>query len=234
MEALLESLRKHGYAYEVLGFGQPWNGFRTKMENYLKGVQEYQTSAGPDALAVFLDAFDTYCIKSAAEVAAAYRSKPRPMPILFGAEICCYTNSCNKETLKWYDTHNIFGGSQGIRKLVKNITPGTADENWIASRSVFLNSGLILGTASHLQGMFQEMVNGQEDDDQRASGNYMIAHPDLVDLDLEEAIFRNKIEPREPLPDEGTPSGPGFIHFPGMRNEQEQAKMLNIIHSLDR
>ena len=42
LQALLASLKKHHYAYEVLGMGKPWGGFRTKMENYLEGIRAVQ------------------------------------------------------------------------------------------------------------------------------------------------------------------------------------------------
>jgi DNA-directed RNA polymerase beta subunit len=63
-------------------------------------------------------------------------------------------------------------------------------------------------------------------DDQIAAGSYIAKNPDKVDIDREEKIVRNKIKNRDKLPDEGTPEGPGFLHYPGMRSDADKLKLL--------
>ena len=229
LDALLSSLKLHKYSYEVLGMGKPWKGFKTKMENYLDGINRYITEKGPDALAVFIDAFDVFCIKDAKKQADAYRAKPRKMPIVVGVEIVCiYTSNCSMNALKWYDSNNIPGGSEKVKAALFEPEKGKdiGYSYYESPTPVFVNSGFIMGPAIELQAMFQSMVDSGDDDDQLAVINYLDKFPDRIDLDIEEALARNKIKPRTRLPDEDGEKGPGFVHFPGTRLEGEVKNKL--------
>jgi hypothetical protein len=223
---LLKSLKKHHYSYEVLGFGKPWKGFITKMENYLEGINRYIADYGDDALAIFIDAFDVLCIKNSKRVFASYKAKKRPMPIVIGIEIMCFDESnCSLDGLDWYDTHNIYGGRKTIEKTLTRPNPQMV--YYESPKNVFLNSGFIMGPAKELQAMFQEWMNSGIQDDQLAAIEYMKKHPEMVDYDLEESFIRNKIKPREYLSDENGVDGPGFVHFPGTRAPEEIQEKLN-------
>jgi hypothetical protein len=108
------------------------------------------------------------------------------------------------------------------KEILKTVKGG------IAPQPVFLNSGMIMGPAEHLSAMFEEMISytNVQKDDQLAACRYCIEHLDKVDLDIENHIFRNKNVIREKLEDEGTPDGPAIIHFPGMRDENQQNQLL--------
>ena len=228
LQALLSSLQTHGYTYEVIGLGKPWQGFQTKMRYYLEGIRSYHKAKGATALIALLDAFDTLSIKSAAAAAAAYSTKPRRMPILFSAETCCYGN-CRKGVLDWYDYHKVKGGSAAVKATLQPTQPPFPD-CFLSPTPVFLNSGMTLGPAAELEAMLTEMVASGEPDDQLAAGDYLIRHMDLVDLDVEERVFRNKIQNLTKLPDEGLSSsqGPALIHFPGQRSEAQQKRIVEL------
>jgi hypothetical protein len=68
-----------------------------------------------------------------------------------------------------------------------------------------------------------------EEDDQRALGRVIAAQPRSVDLDVEGTLFRTKLEPRGRQPDEGSPAGPAFLHFPAMYSEEEQNELLRLM-----
>jgi len=70
------------------------------------------------------------------------------------------------------------------------------------------------------------MIASGNFDDQLAAGAYIVQNLDKIDIDLEEKLVRNKIENRDKLPDEGTPEGPGFLHFPGMRSDEQKKVLL--------
>jgi hypothetical protein len=221
LDALLGALKKHKYSYEVLGFGKPWLGFKTKMENYLEGINRYIAEKGPDALGIFVDAFDVFCIKDAAEQVAAYKAKPRPMPITVGVEIICFYNeNCSMDALKWYDVNKIPGGSEQIKAAL--FQPEPQRPYYESPKSVFLNSGFIMGPAGELQTMFQSMMDSGDTDDQIAVINYMTKAMDKVDYDIEEKLIRNKLKPRTKLPDD-----PAFVHFPGTRTKEEQKRNID-------
>ena len=69
--------------------------------------------------------------------------------------------------------------------------------------------------------MFKGMMDSGINDDQLAAIDYMKKNPSKVDYDLEESLIRNKLKPREYLPDENGETGPGFVHFPGTRAPNE-------------
>lgn len=219
LEALLASLKAHNYSYEVLGLGKPWNGFKTKMANYLEGIGRYTGE-----LAIFVDAFDVFCIKGAEQVLASYKAKARPMPVVVGAEIICfYEDNCSMDALNWFDTNNLYGGRAAIEATLTKPEPNRP--YYESPKSVFTNSGFIMGPKDELKTMFQSMMDSGDKDDQIAVIHYMTAAPTKVDLDIEEKIIRNKLKPRTKLPDEdGT--GPGFLHFPGTRTKEEQKKNI--------
>jgi hypothetical protein len=219
LQALLDSLKRHNYSYEVLGFGKPWKGFETKIENYLEGMKRYEAEKGPDALAIFVDAFDVICIKDSDKLLKTYKEKPRPMPVVFGAEIACFDN-CYKDIMMWYDTHQVLGGRAALEAPLKPVNDG---KGFMSEQSIFMNTGFIMGPVSKLAQMFTEIAQTPfEEDDQYTAGKWAVNHLDTFDLNVEETMIRNKLIPRDKLPDEDGEQGPAFLHFPGSRSKEQQ------------
>jgi hypothetical protein len=69
-------------------------------------------------------------------------------------------------------------------------------------------------------------MDSGDSDDQIAVIHYMEKAMDKVDLDIEEAMVRNKLKPRTKLPDEDGVQGPAFLHFPGSRSKEQQAENM--------
>jgi len=226
LSALMDSLKEHKYSYEILGMGKPWKGFKTKMENYLEGINRYIAAKGPEAMAIFIDAFDVLCIKDSDKVLATYMARPRKMPIVVAAEIICfYSANCSMDALTWFDHNKIPGGSQAIKDGL--IKPEPSRDYYKSAKPAFLNSGFIMGPAGELQALFKGMMDSGDTDDQIAVINYMKGHMDKFDINIEETLIRTKLETREKLPDEDGEQGPGFVHFPGTRTDEEQKKNLD-------
>lgn len=217
LQALLASLKKHHYAYEVLGMGKPWGGFRTKMENYLEGIRGVQDQ---DSILIFVDAYDMLCIKDADRMLKAYKARDSNAPIVVSTEIYCfYRENCDIRCLEWFDHHKKKGGSEEIKKGF--VRPDWRDF-YEAPEPVFLNSGFIMGPARVLARMFEEMITYKDTDDQIALIHYMLEHKDEFDLDYNEKFIRVKAKIRERYGDEDGKKGPGFVHFPGTRTADEQ------------
>ena len=53
---------------------------------------------------------------------------------------------------------------------------------------------------------------------------------DKIDLDFEESLIRNKLTTRDKLPDENGEQGPGFLHFPGTRTDEEQKRNMDVYY----
>ena len=224
LDALLSSLKAHKYSYEVLGFGKPWKGFETKIENYLEGMRRYAAEKGPDALAIFVDAFDVLCIKDSDKLLKTYTERPRKhLPIVFGAEIACF-NNCYKDVLNWYDTHSLLGGRKALEPALRSVNLG---KGFMAEKPLFMNTGFIMGPVGKLQEMFTQISETPfEEDDQYTAGKWAVNHLDSFDLNVEESMVRNKLIPRDKLPDEDGEGGPAFLHFPGSRSKEQQKENL--------
>ena len=209
---LLETLKKNNYSYEVVGWGKPWTGFRNRMIEYLAAVKSYKEKAGEDKLVVVIDGYDCLSIKDSESTYERYMKRERHyIPVMFGAEIICLGN-CNKQIEDWYEYHELYGGKEGIRKMTKAM-----GDMLVSVKPVFLNAGMLIGPAGHLEKMYTGMLDLKIDDDQVAAGTYAVNNMDDIDLDIEEAIFRNKPgDKRENyILNEGKPEGPSFLHFPG-------------------
>jgi len=223
LDALLSSLKAHKYSYEVLGFGKPWKGFQTKIENYLEGMKRYSELKGDDALAIFVDAFDVICIKDSDKLLKTYKEKPRKMPVVFGGEIACF-NNCYKDVINWYDTHSVLGGRAAVEAPLKPVNSG---KGYMAEQPVFMNTGFIMGPVSELKKMFVEISQTPfDEDDQYTAGKWAALNLDRFDINLEETMIRNKVIPRDKLPDEDGEQGPAFLHFPGSRAPEQQKENL--------
>lgn len=233
LDALEASCKGHGYEFEIVAFGQPWEGFIKRVEHYRTAAAAQQAAAGPDALMVFTDAFDTVCIQDAATLAAKYKAKPRKPPVVLGVENCCFEN-CDRGTLEWYTTHQIPGGRAAKEATVEPYEPNPGRHSlFISKESIFPNFGVVLGPAAALERMFSWIVSSGLPDDQFAAGKYLLGHPDQVDLDIEQTMIRNKVLERDQKQNEGSTAGPAFLHFPGMRDGDAQQKLLEYFTAYD-
>lgn len=226
LRVLLESLKRNGYSYEVVGYGKPWSGFRNRMSEYLNAVKAYKDKVGDNELAVIIDGYDCLSIKDSQSVYNTFINRSRnTAPVMFGVEIVCNGN-CNKNIVDWYQYHNIYGGKDSIEKGYILKPDGVVSE-----KPVFLNAGMLMGRVGALEKMYNGMLALNIEDDQVAAGTYILQHMDDIDLDIEESIFRNKPGDKSDiyLDDEGKPHGPAFLHFPG--NSSQNSSVLMSIYS---
>lgn len=226
LEHLLQSCKDNHYEYEIVGINIPWKDFTTRMNNYVNGLNTCIKDKGPNSLVLLIDAYDTIIIKDAAKTEKIYNERQRKMPILFGAECFCYSN-CHKDSLKWYDVHNIYGGRDNVIKTI--ITQ--YHDHMQSNKPVFINAGGLMGPASPLLEMFKEMLTYNNTDDQICAGMYAEKHPDKIDIDIEEKLFRNKFDNfdsvQQKKPDECTDDGPSFLHWPGTFKKENLTELLN-------
>lgn len=230
-KALLKSLKKHKYSYEVLGLGKPWEGWVARTKEYLAAIQRYKAEKGGSAVALFTDAYDVICIQDSDKFYAKYLDRKRKIPVIFGAERNCHTEMCNKKILDWYDIHTD-GGKAAIEKQMN--TWGDSNEHlWSRNQPAFTNNGTIMGTADGLEFLFTEILNTGIQDDQVAAGHVIVANLDKFDIDFEENLFRNRFRELEKRADEDGVNGPGFLHFHAMKSDQQQAEILNLYEAYE-
>ena len=227
LEVLMKSLEDHKFSYEVLAYRKPWENLRCKTEYYVKGAKAYAKEAGDDALAIFIDGFDCICIQDSDAIYKKYTEQPHRAKIIIGAEQFCGGN-CYKDVLNWYDVHGVRGGRKAVEAAAKRYEGNT---DLATTEPTFMNTGFIMGPAAELATFFQSILDTPyEVDDQYTTGKWVIEHLKDIDLDLEESFIRNKlgmgIGTLDKLADQGTQEGPGFLHFPGHRTDEQQKNLL--------
>jgi hypothetical protein len=103
LEALIRSCIRNRLSYRVMGIGEPWNGFITKMENYKKAAKDLQAQKGGNSLLIFVDAYDCLVIQPAQRLVELYNAKPRRMPILSNVALIFVTQKHYPGLISIYD-----------------------------------------------------------------------------------------------------------------------------------
>lgn len=228
LDLLQASLRRGGYEVKLLGQGQPWKGFQERMRVY----QAAAAAEPPDSLVAFLDGYDSLALLPASAAVAAFLGRPRAaLPILFSAEPVCLAN-CDKAQLAWFDRNPTkLGSAASIRAALKPVPDRPTDKvSVIHSESVFLNGGAVMGRAGPLAVLYAAALQTGDSDDQRALGKLLAAASPQgsgaalqVDLDVEGRVFRTKVAAAAAkAADEGSATGPAFLHFPGMYGKEAE------------
>jgi hypothetical protein len=151
------------------------------------------------------------------------RSGKHKPSIILGAEEYCLGN-CHKDVLAWYDHHGLRGGKKQIESEVTKHNDGN---DWTIGQPTFMNTGFIMGPAAELAVFFKHILDTPyEVDDQYTTGVWVSKNLESIDLDLEEHFIRNKLVTLDKKKDEGKINGPGFLHFPGHRDDEKQANLL--------
>ena len=172
---LQESCARNGFRLSILGAGETWRGFGTKLRLLREHIREYPEGA----LVLFTDAYDTMflpCRDSIVSRFALFRS-----PIVFSAEKVCWPDGY-LESL--YPRSTVTGASPGDSRI-------GALRPWPPFESPFrfLNSGSYMGYAGAIREALSELGPRDEDDDQRLWTRYFLLHPGKSSLDHGAALF---------------------------------------------
>lgn len=189
---LVKTLTKNKYRYTILGVGEKWEGFMTKIKASLSHVQ----SLPPKNIVAFIDGYDVFAAGPADELMAKYRSYGYPLVV--GAETYCGAN-CTPLT-EWWKLHKDNGN--GIRYCNSGFYIGEA-----GSVAKALQYMLDLGISDD-QVAFCEYINKHPadvmlDTEAKLVGN--VTPFDFKDIYLKDGVFTMK----------RTGSQPSFIHVPG-------------------
>jgi hypothetical protein len=199
-------------------------------------MRVYQAAAAaepPDSLIAFLDGYDSLALLPASAAVAAFLARPRAaLPILFSAEPVCLAN-CDKGQLAWFDRNlTKLGSAASIRAALKPVPDRPTDKVSVIhpTSPVFLNGGAVMGRAGPLAALYAAALQTGDSDDQRALGKLLAAPSPQgsgaapqVDLDVEGRVFRTKVAAAAAkAADEGSATGPAFLHFPGMYGKEAE------------
>lgn len=160
---LKASCARHGAPLEVLGWGQPWQGYTWK----LTLMQRFLAAQAPDAIVCFIDAYDVVLLRSWKAFEAAFLEHERQHPeigIIAGCE-------------------NI---ASPFQAWFARLMFGHCKQN-------MLNSGTYIGRADALRRMVDESLRTQvktkNNDDQVILTQYCQQHPQKVHMDCDGSWF---------------------------------------------
>ena len=179
------SLHQQGYQYRLLGWGQPWRGWRWRIELYLTALRDLP----PDTLVVLLDAYDALAARPAAELRATFDAFDRP--VVVGAEwYCGSATNCGRVQRWWHES----GVAPSLNRHV--------------------NAGCVVGAAGALERVYTWIDAKRYSDDQRGLSAWVdAAGPEAVALDVGAALVQN-VHVLDGL-STGKTTPAFFQHFPG-------------------
>jgi hypothetical protein len=174
---LVDSCRKNGLRLTVLGSGDRWGGYGTKL-CLLRG---HLRKHPKEKLVMFLDAFDTLLLPCGSRLIADFLAFGTP--IVFGAEIGCWPD---RHLRSRYPPSPTRAQRPGDARIAVLRPPPP-----FSSPFRFLNSGAFVGYAGAIREALEELDSRPDDDDQRLFTRYFLDHPERVSLDSGAVIFQN-------------------------------------------
>lgn len=188
----IKSLEKLGYNYSILGKGEKWEGFMTKIKAYLRYAEESEE----EKLLVITDCYDVLAVRGPEVLLTKWKERKSNKPILFSSEVNSGINNCTSLDSYWGEK--------------------------VRPKNSFLNSGFFMGKARDLVKTLRYAVESKEKDDQMAMCFFADERREEVELDTESKIvgtilipdaFSYKME-GEKIRRIDTDTYPAFIHIP--------------------
>jgi hypothetical protein len=157
------SLHLHGYDYDILGWGEKWQGFSWRAKLY----SDYCKARTRSSIVVFLDAYDTLAVRSSSDFLEYYDAFKRP--VVVGAEWWCSSKKNCGTVINWWKGNEL---KQAFRSRV--------------------NGGCIAGRSEMLGHIYSWIVSKNYEDDQKGLADWIDLYGhDSVALDSGSALFYN-------------------------------------------
>ncbi len=138
------SLKKHNYNYKLLGMGEKWEGFHTKMNCVIKSLKQLN----PEQLVIICDSYDLLFCQPSKVIEERYH-KLTQNKVVIGLEsvtdvYCKFIDICIPETIKRC-------------KIQNRYYPDFK----------YINAGFIMGRAKDLLDIYTFMIRNKFKDDQK-------------------------------------------------------------------
>jgi len=166
----VKTLEANGWNYKIIGRGEIWKGFKSKVEGY----NNYLTYLDPNSIIILSDARDVVCVRSPKAFMDAFRSFDGDFVV--SMELFC----CGKADVpldfqcvqsapltNYWKYHNV--QELPIRK--------------------FANSGLVAGKAGAIQKWLQFAIDNKFEDDQLSLCHYINTFPERIRVDSEAKLL---------------------------------------------
>ena len=163
----INSMEKNNINYTIIGSGEVWEGFDTKMKSCLKKLNSYPENN----IVCIIDCFDVIANNGPTDI-IYYRFLKYNKPIVFGVESRFFFLSSNGIKLSnwWNKNKEKYGRNKNASSL---------------------NGGTIIGYVKDLKHMINFAIDNKFTDDQLAYHYYAEKFPDKIALDLSSSIFGN-------------------------------------------
>jgi len=160
----LKTLEANGWDYKVVGEGEEWKGFTTKMLRCKKTLAELH----PDAVVIVSDARDVMCLRGPTAFMEAFCTLRKD--IVLSMELLCGINIDVSDNFKHFQCKPItnYWKFHNISKLPLR---------------KFVNAGLIAGKAGKLLKFYEWALDNKFEDDQLALGHYVNKYPEDFAVD---------------------------------------------------
>ena len=197
------SLKKLGYEYRLLGLGQKWEGFVSKMKYTLEALE----GLSPNELVIVCDSYDILFIQTPDVIENRYRKLANDK-VVIGLEsiqdiFCNFIDICIPEAIekcniknKWHPDFN------------------------------YINAGFMMGRAKDIQDIYNFMVENKFDDDQKGLFSWVMENCDRCYFDYHLDFIFNymprifikkhiKVKFKDNLIEVNDISTPCAVHIPG-------------------
>lgn len=195
----VNSMLQNKLSYKIIGTGDIWKGFHTKMNSCLKEIETYSDND----IVCIIDCFDVIACNGPTKLVLS-RFLSYNKPIVFGVESRFFMISSNGIKLtKWCNNNNsLYGRNHDICSL---------------------NGGTLIGYVNAVKHMIKYAIDNGFTDDQLAYHHYAEEYPGNLGLDLSSSIFGNYSfldlfrfrEHRGKIIDTTSLCHPCFVHIPG-------------------
>lgn len=196
----LASLRAYGYRYKVLGWRQPWQGWRGRMMWY----RDACAALPPNQLVALNDAYDVVALRSWRGIDDVFQTVSKGRGIVGGMETVCFGNCTPIDA--WWKAEGRTPQQPGVK---------------------FVNGGIMIGKASALAAAYAWMIDQGATDDQMGMAAYVNAFPDAFAADDGALLAKNKLALTSLTPAEKNGTGAYFCHFPGVASFSNSAYAID-------
>jgi hypothetical protein len=169
----IRTLENNDWKYNILGRGDIWKGFTSKIEKYY----EFLLTLDPNNIVILSDSRDVFCTKNPSSFINDFKKYNKK--IVVSMEIFAEGNIT-------YDVNKEYQQVTWIEEYWKMYN---IDYNKINRK--FVNSGLIAGYVDELTKFFKWSIDNLYTDDQKALGAYVNQYPELIYADIDAELLHN-------------------------------------------
>jgi hypothetical protein len=197
------SMKKYKIPYKIIGDGDKWEGFHTKMISCFNEIQKYKD----EDIVCIVDCFDVMANHNMSNKIIS-RFLKYNKPIVFGAENRVFFSEKAHNYFKlhkWWKTND--------KKYNRNVN------------NCSLNGGTVIGYVKNIKEVLDFALRNKFTDDQLAYHYYTEKYPEIIDLDLSSSLFGNYtgynmfrfISFNDYFIDKESCYQPFFLHIPGAK-----------------